>query len=169
MKVALICMPFNSIMNPSIQIGLLKAVLEQHGIEASTWHLNLELARQVGFREYEAMSRIPLGDWYASYSLFGELAPEEEFLALYSDTVGRILQQTGWQKDDLLRVRHQEVPRFLDWCMENVPWESFDAVGFTSTFEQQIISLALARRLKERWPSLPIIFGGGQRDRAHGA
>lgn len=160
LKVALVCMPFNSCMTPSIQLGLLKPALEQRGFEARTLHLNLELARMVGFREYEAMSRIPLGDWYASYSLFGTLAPEEEFLELYSDTVTRILAQTGWQKDDLLRVRHQEVPRFLDWCMEHVPWETFDAVGFTSTFEQQIISLALARRIKERHPRLPVIFGG---------
>ena len=45
LKVALVCMPFNSCMTPSIQLGLLKPALERRGLEACTLHLNLELAR----------------------------------------------------------------------------------------------------------------------------
>jgi ribosomal peptide maturation radical SAM protein 1 len=33
-------------------------------------------------------------------------------------------------------------------------------VGFTSTFQQNVASLALARRLKERYPALTVVFGG---------
>jgi ribosomal peptide maturation radical SAM protein 1 len=33
-------------------------------------------------------------------------------------------------------------------------------VGFTTTFEQNLASLSLARRVKEHFPSIPIVFGG---------
>src|SRR6185436_4009937 len=37
----------------------------------------------------------------------------------------------------------------------------YDIIGFSLTFETQLIaSLALARRIKERWPNTRIVFGG---------
>jgi ribosomal peptide maturation radical SAM protein 1 len=40
------------------------------------------------------------------------------------------------------------------------PWEDYAAVGFTSTFEQNIASLALAKRIKAAHPHVAIVFGG---------
>src|SRR5262249_2140728 len=39
-------------------------------------------------------------------------------------------------------------------------WSAYDIVGFTTTFNQTMASLALARRLKERFPGLCVVFGG---------
>jgi hypothetical protein len=33
-------------------------------------------------------------------------------------------------------------------------------IGFTSVYSQQVASLALARRIKERWPDKIVAFGG---------
>jgi ribosomal peptide maturation radical SAM protein 1 len=57
------------------------------------------------------------------------------------------------------RAREVAEP-YLDQCLRDVPWESYDLIGFTSTFGQNVASLALARRIKQRHPSLPIILGG---------
>lgn len=163
MKVALLSMPFNSILNPSLQIGLLKAVLEQHGIEAQTWHLNLELARQMGFKEYETVGNpvVPtVGEWLASYALFGDLGSELEFMERWKETFDDLFETLGWTPQDFLRVRRELIPAFLDWCMDEVPWREYDLVGFTSTYQQQIISLALAKRVKEKHPHIQIVFGG---------
>jgi ribosomal peptide maturation radical SAM protein 1 len=39
-------------------------------------------------------------------------------------------------------------------------WSQFDLVGFTSMFQQQVASLALAKQLKAEYPKLRIVFGG---------
>ncbi|MCX6690660.1 MAG: hypothetical protein NTW33_01085 [Methanoregula sp.] len=44
--------------------------------------------------------------------------------------------------------------------MDNVDWSQYDWVGFSSSFEQHCASLALAKRIKSRFPDVRIIFGG---------
>ena len=57
-------------------------------------------------------------------------------------------------------LRDDAAPRFIDFCVESVDWSRFGLVGFSLVFQQLLASLALARALKARHPSLPIIFGG---------
>jgi radical SAM superfamily enzyme YgiQ (UPF0313 family) len=52
------------------------------------------------------------------------------------------------------------VGRFLDDCMASIPWDDYAVVGFTSTFEQNIASLALAKRVKAVHPRIATVFGG---------
>jgi ribosomal peptide maturation radical SAM protein 1 len=51
-------------------------------------------------------------------------------------------------------------PAFIEECLAAVPWAEYDVVGFCSIFEQNCAALALARRLKERYPHLVTVFGG---------
>jgi ribosomal peptide maturation radical SAM protein 1 len=48
--------------------------------------------------------------------------------------------------------------------MANVNWSSYRAVGFTCTFQQNVASFALARRIKELHPQIAILFGGANFD-----
>jgi ribosomal peptide maturation radical SAM protein 1 len=48
----------------------------------------------------------------------------------------------------------------LAHCLAAIPWSAYAIVGFTSTFEQNIASLALAQRIKQRHPEIAIVFGG---------
>src|SRR5262249_12698268 len=59
----------------------------------------------------------------------------------------------------LLRVRALAA-YFLDYCLALVPWRDYAVVGFTSTFEQNIASLALAKRVKAAHPGTAVVFGG---------
>jgi hypothetical protein len=54
------------------------------------------------------------------------------------------------------------VPGFVESCLDEVDWEQYKVVGFSVTFAQTIASLFLARRLKERYPHLVIVFWGSQ-------
>jgi hypothetical protein len=58
----------------------------------------------------------------------------------------------------------EAVPEFLDQVCRNIDWSEFTVVGFTSRFQQNTASLALARRLKERFPGVLILFGGANLD-----
>src|SRR6202000_1041668 len=55
LAVALVCMPFASARVPSIQIGLLTAIAASAGCAADSYHLNLELAADLGSDLYESL------------------------------------------------------------------------------------------------------------------
>src|SRR3712207_7222676 len=44
-------------------------------------------------------------------------------------------------------------------------WHEVDVVGFSSTYQQNAASFALARRLKQRYPAIVTVFGGANLDR----
>ncbi|AKJ03247.1 ribosomal peptide maturation radical SAM protein 1 [Archangium gephyra] len=164
-EVALVSMPFVSVVRPSIQLGLLKTLAEQTGIKASTFHLNLEFACQIGTTLYERLCRHRgrmFGDWLFSVAAFGSQAPdlEDRFLQDYEAEFQSLLADTGTTLERLKHLRHQEIPAYLDRMLALIPWERFRVVGFTCTFQQNAASFALARRLKERFPDLLCIFGG---------
>lgn len=165
LPVALVCMPFVSYHSPSIQIGLLKPIVASHGFPVRTLHLNLDFAALVGPDVYEELcdfGRVPVGDWLFAAAAFGDDAPDagQEFLDEFPADVDRILRTVGRSRDWLLALRDVEVPRYLDWLMEAVDWGRFAVVGFTSTFQQNAASFALARRIKERHPGITTVFGG---------
>ena len=160
--VLLVSMPFAALERPSLGLGLLQAELRGAGIACDTRYLAYPLADLIGLEEYLwVSSRLPYvafaGDWLFTASLYGR-RPRAD--AAY---VQRVLREEWRLGEDeiarLLRLRSYCEP-YLAHCLESVPWTDYDVVGFTSTFEQNLASLALARRLKARHPGLAIAFGG---------
>ena len=70
--------------------------------------------------------------------------------------------------DRLLDVRAQ-VDSFLDESVEHIASCRPRLVGFTSVFQQQVASLALAKRLKEKCPGIFVVFGGANCEGVMGA
>ncbi|TCO62747.1 ribosomal peptide maturation radical SAM protein 1 [Actinocrispum wychmicini] len=150
-QTALVSMPFRQADRPSIQLGLLKAIGEARGFPIRTVHANLDFVRRIGMDRYAAIADQPrplLGDWLFAVAAFGQDAPEERLT----------------DDEDLLRIREQDVPAYLDELVEGFPWHEFRVVGFSSSFQQNVASFALARRLKERYPDLVTVFGGANFD-----
>ena len=52
------------------------------------------------------------------------------------------------------------VPTFLEGVADELLAGSLRVIGFSSVFQQNVPSLVLAKILKQRDPSLTIIFGG---------
>jgi len=160
--VALVSMPFYDPRWPAIQIGLLKVIAESHGFPAETLHLNLELAAAMGPELYHDLSEHDrgrsTGDWLFSRAAFGAAAPDPtgEFLR----DLGDRLQFDDAQRSELERWRGSGVDRYLDRLVEEVAWDDYRVVGFTSTFAQTVPSLALAARLKRQRSELVVVFGG---------
>ena len=155
-------MPFYDPRWPAIQVGLLKAIAESHGFPADTWHLNLDLAAAMGLELYRELSEHDrgrsTGDWLFSPAAFGASAPEcgGEFLRQLGDRL-RFDEARCAGLDDW---RHHRVEQYLDRLVDGVAWGNYRVVGFTSTFAQTVPSLALAVRLKRRWPDIVVAFGG---------
>jgi ribosomal peptide maturation radical SAM protein 1 len=162
LRVLLLSMPFAALERPSLGLGLLKPLLERCGVRCDVRYLAFDFAEFVGLEDYLwVYGGLPYtafaGDWAFTRSLYGD-RPE-----LDAGYLEQILRQT-WQLDEpdvarLGRVRAY-CDHFLDHCLASVPWDEYDVVGFTSTFEQNIASLALAKRVKEARPETAVVFGG---------
>jgi ribosomal peptide maturation radical SAM protein 1 len=92
---------------------------------------------------------------------FGREAPDAEgrFLCDFPEAT-LFLKELGMEPSDLHRMRSELVPAYLEHAEAMVDWSNYQLVGFTSTFQQNTASFALARRLKERFPQLITVFGG---------
>jgi ribosomal peptide maturation radical SAM protein 1 len=166
----LVSMPFMAINKPSIQLGLLKAIVSGHGFPVRTLHANLDFAARIGKDAYHGLSdhrgRM-LGDWLFSAAAFGAAAPDPDG-ELLGILTGRDTAHLGDDPDavcDLLhRIRRDDVPAYLDTLVEDYSWADAQAVGFSCTYQQSVASFALAGRLKERYPHIVTIFGGANFD-----
>ena len=161
-RVLLLSMPFGAMERPSLGLSLLKARLEQEGIACDVRYLTFAFAEYIGHDDYQWMSyHLPYtafaGDYSFTQALYGA-RPEVD--RQYEDEILRGL----WRLPDADVRRIQRVaafvPHFIEYCLAAVRWHDYALVGFTSTFEQNISSLALAQRLKAQYPRLPLVFGG---------
>ena len=55
-------------------------------------------------------------------------------------------------------------PQFLTWAMTAIDWGQYTLVGFTSTFDQNVASLTMAKLIKDLYPDVTIVFGGANYD-----
>src|SRR5215471_15071998 len=79
--VVIVSMPFMDAYQPSIQLGLLKALATKHGFPARTLHANLDFAAQIGLDYYQLLSHhrgIMLGEWLFSLEAFPGNAPDPD-------------------------------------------------------------------------------------------
>ncbi|MDJ0617635.1 MAG: RiPP maturation radical SAM C-methyltransferase [Calothrix sp. MO_192.B10] len=165
LSVALVSMPFASTKRPSIQLGLLKSIAVSYGFPTKTFHLNLDFAAQIGLTLYERLCfdrQDLLGDWLFSIAAFGAEAPDPDdiFLKDFHPAVKSLLADLNLTTEDLSQLRHIEILSYLDRLIETIPWEQFQAVGFTSTFQQNAAAFALAKRIKNKYSHITTFFGG---------
>ena len=171
LNIALVAMPFGSTRLPSIQLGILKSVARAAGHRVTVKYLNLPLAREIGWSRYERLCQQScrlLGEWLFSYSAFGAAAPPPEtFLA--GEDVPAACTRLGMTPAELRSTREVLLPRFIERQLAATDWSEFDAVGFTSMFEQTCASLAMARAIRDAHPHVKTMFGGANFDGEMGA
>ena len=159
-RVALVNMPFCHLSWPSIALSLLKPALERRSISCDVHYLNLGLPSFIGLATYQQIARLPpfalVGEWLFAEQAFGSCDDTS-----YLDWVGEVIASMSPDvtPNVLLRARTKIGP-YIEACLDSVGWANYSVVGFTSIFEQTVASLALARRIKMRWPDTVVLFGG---------
>jgi ribosomal peptide maturation radical SAM protein 1 len=169
-RTLLLSMPYGALERPGLGLGLLKAGTRRAGFDCDVRYLTFRFAEHIGVPAYQwfvtgAPYTAFAGDWTFAGAVNG---PCREADASY---VQEVLRDT-WQLDDeivrmVLRTRRWVEP-FLDHCFTSIRWADYDVVGFTSTFEQNLASLALAKRIKAARPNLLTAFGGANWEGAMG-
>lgn len=155
-------MPFGAVDRPALGISLLKAGLVRRGHDCDIAYALELFARRIGTADYRWLAdEVPYtcfaGDWCFAEALYGP-RPEEDWKYVHDI----LLQTWAMRKTDVHRVLNVkgQVNGFLEDCLRSYDWHRYDIVGFTSTFVQNLASLALAKRLKESHPHISIVFGG---------
>ncbi len=171
--VLLVSMPF-SLAQPSIGLGLLKASLQRSNVSSKILYYTLSFAKLISLPLYNQISSgypatvDQLGEWIFSKALFPDFDNAEQYIwdVLRSQDPAHQSKNPAIPKEisepfiqQILHVRSL-IEEFLDNCLEDISQYSPKLVGFTSTFQQHVASLALAQRIKQKYPDLPVIFGG---------
>src|SRR4051794_6389807 len=152
--IALVTMPFAPLDQPSLALSLLQAGLPAG--RAVVLYETLRFAALVGPERYVHTvggswpSGHLVGEWVFAEAAFG---PDEERDRAY---VAEFLTE----RRDIALACREAVDSFLDDALARVLELRPTIVGFTDVFQQQVASLALARRIKEARSDALVVFGG---------
>lgn len=163
--VALVVMPYADVRWAALGVSLLQSALGHAAIDCDVVYANVDWADTVGHGLYDRVgvsspTTSLAGEWVFSELLTGSEAP---------DTTERYL-------DDVLLADHRDYfkfgllfrmgemrslsGRFVRQLAEDPVWQRYTVAAFTTTFQQNAASLALARALKRAHPHLTVVFGG---------
>lgn len=165
-RVALVNMPFSYSKYPSIQLGTLSALLKSRGIPVDCHHLNVRFAHKIGVPLYEMIceKRALFGEWLFSYLLFRDNPKRAEYPRVFKPVFEQVARESGQPISFFEDMSTRTAPQFLTWAMTAIDWGQYALVGFTSTFDQNVASLTLAKLIKDLYPQVKIVFGGANYD-----
>lgn len=174
-NVAFVIMPFATLLVPQLGVSLLKSALEKIGVQSDILYLNLSFGERIGRSFYEWLKdsdpRFQLAEWVFSRALNGEdWDKEPPFVEWLQSEV----LKTDNPCEDLdvslshFREAHRLAGEYIEACVNDVDWQPYAIIGFSVCNMQNVASLALAKRIKERWPEKIIVFGGSNCEGAMG-
>ena len=165
-RVALVNMPFSYSKYPSIQLGTLSALLKSQGIPVDCHHLNVRFAHLIGVPLHEVIceKRALFGEWLFSFLLFRDNPKRAEYPRMFKPVFEQIAQQSGRPIGYFEEIAARIAPQFLTHMLTAVDWSRYTLVGFTSTFDQNVASLTMAKLIKDLYPHVTIVFGGANYD-----
>jgi ribosomal peptide maturation radical SAM protein 1 len=165
-QIALVNMPFSFSKYPSIQLGTLSALLKSQGIPVDCHHLNVRFAHKIGVPLYELIceKRALFGEWLFSYLLFRDNPKRAEYPRVFKPVFEQISEQSGQPIGYFEQMAGTIAPQFLTWALTAINWSRYKLIGFTSTFDQNVASLTMAKLIKDLYPEVTIVFGGANYD-----
>ncbi|HET9141709.1 RiPP maturation radical SAM C-methyltransferase [Actinophytocola sp.] len=173
LTVCLAAMPWQAIDMPSLPIGLLKVVCRDSGREVpAAYHGNVRWAEfllertdgQITPADYLHVAENGIFHGMGDFVFTGVLHGEDFGRAGFVDYVHRRSVDPGRALD--MRDLAEE---FVDLAAREILAGRPDLVGFSSTFMQNVPSLAVAARIKRYDPSVITVLGGGNCDGPMGA
>jgi ribosomal peptide maturation radical SAM protein 1 len=159
-------MPFAGASLPSIALTQLKSIVRKElGKQASVviHYLNHDFVEYMGKDLYGFMSdsmdaqNSGIGDWLFRQLAFPDL-PDNASSYFQRFFPYRTPQHTAFKEQILEKRRGFDA--FLDTLIAKYRLDHFDIVGFTSMFNQNISSFALAGKLKKHNPQIITVIGG---------
>jgi ribosomal peptide maturation radical SAM protein 1 len=158
--VVLVCAPFFSVIRPSLGVSLLQAGLKARGIGCRIEYLNLLFADEIGVSFHESAATgvantLLVGEWIFSRSVNEGQKPAEE--DRYLRELASLYAPEQLQQLESIR---RAAGRFVEEQAARLAASHPRVLGFTTSFQQNCASLAIAKRLRKLAPEIIICFGG---------
>lgn len=155
--------PFASADRPSLGAEIIGRVACDHGFPAQILYANLSFAALLGVRDYSRLCHTPtghlLGERAFARAMYGSQASAET----EEEVAAALRQAVVDSKLDLAQLQEM-AERWADFYALRLAALPAEIIGFTSTFEQTLASLALIERIKRHAPSKTLILGGANVD-----
>jgi ribosomal peptide maturation radical SAM protein 1 len=150
-KVQMVCMPLQVTGLSPLSVPLLSTLLRQNGVRVDETYLHFDFAEAIGPQRYNQTVDGAAG------ARLGELLFAQEYHGtIEDDEVQRSWSELFGPPDE----RRRALDTFGGICMQKVAASGADLIGFSTSCNQLLPSLWLARSIKERWPGVRIVLGG---------
>jgi len=171
--VILAVLPWAPVTAPSIQLGLLKALLDREGIASKTAHLSVEFFKYLRTKpdiehlhlppwKHDVLHLLsPLFSWvFAVPPIFTDTEAIDEYIA------GERTKVEPEERDHLDKIAQLRslAPEFFDYCLDEIMADNPRVVGFSCSLGDRVPTLVLAKLLKMAKPDMHIILGGTSMD-----
>lgn len=163
-RLCLVSMPFSSLQHPGLGLALLAQLARRAGAQTSEKFFSFDFAELIGLDRYSLLSdgrfyQALLGEWVFSDLIYprSEAVAFEYLTTVLADHVSGVEWLTVMQ--DAISARKQ-VGAFVDRCAEEILRDTPTVVGITSSFQQVMSSLAIAKALRRRSADVVIVMGG---------
>ncbi|MBW2591287.1 MAG: RiPP maturation radical SAM C-methyltransferase, partial [Deltaproteobacteria bacterium] len=156
-SVVLLSTPWPIFSRPSIQLGTLKSYLKSQfpDLEVITYHFYLKVAESIGYKLYQAISE---RTWLAETVYAALLYPEQ------LESIKKLFIKEAKGKPLLRDVDFKDMTKMVakvtDEFIDNENWSNFGLAGFSICLCQLTSTLYFIRRIKLKFPGLPIVVGG---------
>lgn len=163
-SILFICMPFAAASRGSLGLSTLKAICREADIPVDIRYLNIPFAIAIGEGRYNNLREIIDAEICFTSALYPDISPaalwrqylelphqEREIPGLSGNLKGR---------EGFMEITDIHVPNLLNQAMAEIDWQAYEIIGFSVSFFQTTASLALARRIRQKFPEKIIIFGG---------
>jgi ribosomal peptide maturation radical SAM protein 1 len=166
--VYLASLPLSSAHYPSLALGLLKSAIAKLGIGCDVGYFSLDYLEEIGPDAFECLRDTEyhtalVGEWvFAGAAHDGEAAATGSDELRYLTDVFRAEYPEYCSASRLLTILNARLGAtgFIERCIERVDWRRYAVVGVSTSFQQNMASLAFARRIKQRFPHILVVFGG---------
>lgn len=173
MKTLLVSMPWASIHRPSLALGVLASASKSCKYSHTVDQFNANI-RWVEYAMKESQGELGVNEFTIIADNYFLGAGEWVFTnSLYNTKEWKVREFCEFAKEQGLKVEHlvkfHEIsPKFIQLLAEEISASDYDLIGFSSSFLQNIPSLALAKKIKEINSEKKIVFGGANCDGIQG-
>ncbi len=157
-------MPFSLAYYPNLALGLLKPAVEAAGLACEVRYFSLDHVAEIGDDANAALTDVryykaQVGEW--AFAGVAHEAPEALGMAFLTEVFAADFPEfhDPHRLMAFLAVR-AGAAAFIERCYRSVDWSRYRLVGFTTSFQQTMASLALARRIRQDHPDMFIVMGG---------
>ncbi len=155
--IGLISAPWSLFSRPSIQLGALKAYVQNvfPDLEISCHHFFLTVAEAVGYPIYQTLSR---ETWLAESVYAALLYPDryDAIAGFFAAQAKKTGNAAATNFPDLIRRVQIVTTDFI----QKTDWTAMDLAGFSICLCQLTASLYFIQEIKRQAPQLPLIMGG---------